>query len=327
MNDKRLSIIIPFYNVEQYIAQCLDSVFNQDIPEEEYEVICVNDGSPDHSRDIVLDYQKRHKNLILLEHEHNKKLGAARNTGLKMANGKYIWHIDSDDKIESNCIQTMLSICEKKQLDVLEFGFIDWYSDKTINSREWEPTRRINIMTGQEYIDAHYLPRFGLICPIWRRIYRKEFLNENNIVSPPINMGEDEPFAINVFTTAQRVAFESKDWYYHRIRRTSLVGETKQLWNAKKWYEVTMECPYYMHQVYQQVKYSISPNIRKAIVDMITYNVLYFDLFQSAFSDQAKKEYWSLCRRNVIHNCFVFRYLSRKKRIAYIRNLLNIINN
>lgn len=95
----KLSIIIPFYNVKQYIAQCLDSVYRQDIPEEEYEVICVNDASPDHSRDIVLEYQKRHKNLVLIEHEHNKKLGAARNTGRSIARGKYIWNVDSDDYI------------------------------------------------------------------------------------------------------------------------------------------------------------------------------------------------------------------------------------
>ena len=91
----RLSIIIPFYNVEKYIAECLDSVYNQDISEEEYEVICVNDASPDNSRNIVLEYQKKHSNLTLVEHEVNKKLGAARNTGRKIARGKYIWNVDS----------------------------------------------------------------------------------------------------------------------------------------------------------------------------------------------------------------------------------------
>ena len=95
----RLSIIIPFYNVEQYIAQCLDSVYRQDIPEEEYEVICVDDCSQDGSLEIVKQYQKKHVNLILLKHEVNKKLGAARNTGFNTAKGNYIWHVDSDDKI------------------------------------------------------------------------------------------------------------------------------------------------------------------------------------------------------------------------------------
>ena len=78
--DLRLSIIIPFYNVERFISECLDSVFDQDIPLPEYEVICVNDGSPDHSRDIVLQYMERFPNLRLIEHEKNRKLGTARNT-------------------------------------------------------------------------------------------------------------------------------------------------------------------------------------------------------------------------------------------------------
>lgn len=317
----KLSIIIPFYNVEQYIAQCLDSVYDQDIPEEEYEVICVNDASPDGSREIVEVYQKKHTNLILVEHEVNKKLGAARNTGLKIAKGEYIWHMDSDDKIAPNCLKMLLTICETKQLDVLEFGFIDWYSDKTISCRDWEPTRKEGVMNGQEYIEAHFLQRFGLICPIWRRVYRNEFLKENNIVSPPINMGEDEPFAIQVFATAKRVAFESQDWYYHRINYASLVGESKQSWSAVKWYEASMVCSYYVHQAYQQIKHIVSPEIRKAIVDMIVYDILYFDTFADQFNDDARKEYWRMCRRNMMRNLFVMRYLSRKKMFAYIRNI------
>lgn len=318
----RLSIIIPFYNVEPYIGQCLDSVYQQDIPEEEYEVICVNDASPDNSREIVKEYQKKHKNLILVEHEVNKKLGAARNTGRKIAQGKYIWHMDSDDKIEPNCLKTLLSICETKQLDVLEFGFIDWYPDKIVSCREWEPARKNGIMTGQEYINAHFLQRFGLICPIWRRVYRREFLNVNNILSPPINMGEDEPFAIQVFATAQRVAFEPQDWYCHRINKASLVGENMQSWSAQKWYEASMVCPYYVHHVYQLVRPIISSDIRKAIEDLIAYDILYFDTFKAKFSHEASKGFWKLCRANTLRNLYMFRYMSRKKRYAYIRSLL-----
>ena len=119
----RLSIVIPFYNVEKHIAECLDSVYNQDIPEDEYEVICVNDASPDHSRDIVLEYRKKHSNLILIEHEVNKKLGAARNTGRRVARGKYLWNVDSDDMIAPNCMKEMLETCEENDLDLLLFCF------------------------------------------------------------------------------------------------------------------------------------------------------------------------------------------------------------
>ena len=111
--ELRLSIIIPFYNVERFISECLDSVFDQDIPLSEYEVICVNDGSPDHSRDIVLQYMERFPNLHLIEHEKNKKLGAARNTGRTIAKGEYIWNVDSDDKIVPNCLSEMLKTCEE----------------------------------------------------------------------------------------------------------------------------------------------------------------------------------------------------------------------
>ena len=89
MSNKRLSIIIPFYNVEQYIAQCLDSVYNQDVPEAEYEVICVDDCSPDGSHAIVERLQKKYPNLILLTTPENLRQGGARNMGLDVAQYQY----------------------------------------------------------------------------------------------------------------------------------------------------------------------------------------------------------------------------------------------
>ena len=96
----RLSIIIPFYNVEQYIALCLDSVYHQDIPEEEYEVICVDDCSPDSSIAIVEEYAKKHTNLVVVRNQYNRKLGGARNAGMEVATGRYVWFVDSDDFVE-----------------------------------------------------------------------------------------------------------------------------------------------------------------------------------------------------------------------------------
>ena len=96
----RLSFILPFYGVENYIGSCLDSIYRQDIPEDQYEVICINDCSPDNSEQIVMQYAKKHTNLKLIKHEVNKKLGAARNTGLKAALGKYVWFIDTDEFLQ-----------------------------------------------------------------------------------------------------------------------------------------------------------------------------------------------------------------------------------
>jgi len=109
--------------LEKYIAECLDSVYNQDIPETEYEVICVNDCSPDNSRAIVLEYQKKHSNLRLIEHETNKMLGGARNTGLRAAQGEYIWFVDSDDFVGENIISCLLKYSNDNKLDILNFNY------------------------------------------------------------------------------------------------------------------------------------------------------------------------------------------------------------
>jgi cellulose synthase/poly-beta-1,6-N-acetylglucosamine synthase-like glycosyltransferase len=96
---------------------------SEDIPHEEYEVICVDDCSPDGSRAIVEQLQQEYPTLRLVCHERNKKLGGARNTGLKEAKGRYIWFVDSDDTISPNILQTLLKTAENSNLDILQFDY------------------------------------------------------------------------------------------------------------------------------------------------------------------------------------------------------------
>lgn len=314
------SIIIPFYNVEQYIAECLDSVFEQNLSEDEYEVICVNDASTDGSRAIVASYLPKHANMRIIDHPRNLYLGSARNTGAKAAKGKYIWHVDSDDKIAPNCLKQISGICEEKDLDVLEFGYI---GARDLPISIGEPPRTTDIVLGQEYIKRYFLSNFGAICPIWRRVYRRSFIEANGIVSPPINMGEDEPYAINVFVCAKRVSFEPQDWYIHRINNQSLVGEDKKDWSAQKWYNASVVCGKHVSIVYQKLKREMSSDIRQAAKNMVIYNILYFQKYESIMSADAKKGFWKLCRRNFISNLYVFRYLNRRSAYCYVRNVLN----
>ncbi|MBQ7388081.1 MAG: glycosyltransferase family 2 protein [Paludibacteraceae bacterium] len=95
----RLSYILPIYNVEQYLAQCLDSIFSQNLPEDEYEVICMNDCSTDGSLKILKQYQSMNPHMQILTFEQNRGLSAARNEGVRIARGEYIWFVDSDDFI------------------------------------------------------------------------------------------------------------------------------------------------------------------------------------------------------------------------------------
>ncbi|MDH6314239.1 glycosyltransferase involved in cell wall biosynthesis [Parabacteroides sp. PFB2-10] len=112
-----LSLIIPVYNVEAYLEECLDSCLEQDIPHSDYEIIAINDGSPDGSLAILERYAAKYPNITVLSQE-NRGLSATRNRGIEVAKGEYIWFIDSDDWIEKNCLSSLLGHTE----DMVMFG-------------------------------------------------------------------------------------------------------------------------------------------------------------------------------------------------------------
>jgi glycosyltransferase involved in cell wall biosynthesis len=116
MNYK-ISVIIPVYNVENYIRECLNSIVNQTIGIENIEVIVVNDCTPDNSMDIVEEYAEKYSSIKIIEHEINQGLGPARNTGLKHATAEYISFIDSDDFISENTYEICLYKFERYNCD------------------------------------------------------------------------------------------------------------------------------------------------------------------------------------------------------------------
>ena len=118
----KLSIILPVYNVENFIADCLDSLLNQDLDKSEYEIICVDDGSPDNSYIVIEEYQSRNENIRLIRQQHGG-VSTARNNGLKEANGKYVWYIDPDDYILPNCLGTIISAMDSFNADVCTFNY------------------------------------------------------------------------------------------------------------------------------------------------------------------------------------------------------------
>ena len=128
---KRLSIIVPIYNVEPFVERCLISLETQDIPHEEYEIICINDGSPDGSRDIVLCMQKNYENIILIDQE-NQGVSRARNNGIDHARGKYLLFIDPDDYVDANCFGSILSSIEESEAQVSFLGYTILNEDGTV---------------------------------------------------------------------------------------------------------------------------------------------------------------------------------------------------
>jgi glycosyltransferase involved in cell wall biosynthesis len=214
----KLSIIIPFFNVEEYISQCLDSVYSQDISESDFEVICINDNSTDGSKNIVLKYQKKHTNLILVEHETNKKQGAARNTGLKIAKGRYVWFIDSDDFIKSNVFKNLLTIIETNNLEILHFNTqnYDQYG-KLSNCTNFE--YNVNIMTGIDYC-RNYLSKNWILITC-TKMYSKEFLFSHGLFFQEGVYFEDMVHSLKAIILCKKFLYIKDKVYYYRHNSSS----------------------------------------------------------------------------------------------------------
>jgi len=220
----KLSIILPFYNVEKYMAACLNSLFEQDMPEDEYEVICIDDGSPDHSRDIVEQYREKHANLVLLVHKENKGLGGARNTGIRAARGKYLWMVDSDDRIKPNCLKELIEICKENEPDVLMFNFekINAFGEKV---ERIEVFKNSGVMVGKQYIHTFFKNDFIYhLGYVWRQIYRTDYLREKDLYFPEKVFWEDTVFMPKALFYADKVCSVDKICYQYRINPSSISG-------------------------------------------------------------------------------------------------------
>lgn len=315
-----ISIVIPIYNVENYISQCLDSVYNQNIPEQDYEVICIDDHSPDNSNEIVREYQKTHTNLILIEHESNKKLGPARNSGRSIARGKYIWNIDSDDYIKPNVLKDLTRLCEKNDLDILMFNF-DHLGNSTEKLNQKFPFLNSSVLTGINFINKYCLNNFGEISPIWTQLYRKDFLNENQIYSPPINMGEDVPFTLKALLMAKRIMSITKSCYVYRMNQNSLGNIIEIKPNAIKVYEKCFACTRSIYEINKFIpKEEIE--IKKSYLEVCKYIISLYPSYVRNFDKKELQKFRKICRTQFWQDIKILRLLGRKKRFSFLSTVI-----
>ena len=169
-----ISVIIPVYNVEQYLSKCLDSVINQDF--DSFEIIIVDDGSTDGSMKIAKEYATKYQNKIKLIIQENKGLGGARNTGIREANGNYIMFVDSDDSIKQGSLSYLYDEIQKADADIAFFGIEFVKNDGTVNSI-LKPTENERIITSLEedpiccYIDPS-------VCS---KLFKTSLFKDNNL--------------------------------------------------------------------------------------------------------------------------------------------------
>lgn len=169
----KLSIIIPAYNVEQYIEKCLISTQVQEVEKGAYEVLVIVDGAKDRSLEIAQNVARRYTNIRVI-YQENEGLSGARNNGLKAAIGEYVWFVDSDDWIEENCLTGIFQKLDGK-LDILQLQRRLTYDDEP-KKKELSIISINDVITGVEVLTKYRLP-----APAQFRIYRRSFLLDNDL--------------------------------------------------------------------------------------------------------------------------------------------------
>lgn len=193
-----LSIIVPVYNTEKYIKECLDSLVNQDIPKSEYEIICVNDGSTDGSLAILRNYEKAHENIHIID-QTNAGVCVARNRGTEIAKGEYIWYIDADDLIAVNCLKNLCDNYLNNNFDRIIIGNYLFQNSDELKSD--------NLRTNTAWKDS----------VVWRSIIKKEFLTNKKLsFYPGLVFGEDALFMFEIFLNNAHTIETELIVYYHR---------------------------------------------------------------------------------------------------------------
>lgn len=211
------SIIIPVYNVEEYLTQCINSVINQNFSK--LEIILVNDGSTDNSGLICDAYTLKHDNVSVI-HKENSGVSDARNLGIEQAKGEYIWCLDSDDFMEKDIMHDVSEYLEKNDYDMVTCGHINHYNDgsKEVVSLPYGTTQKNNI-NRDEYLTKLYKSKHNYWAP-WKNIYRMSIVEEHQIKFPSgITRTEDCDFFMEFVYSATKFAFLDIPVVGYRIER------------------------------------------------------------------------------------------------------------
>lgn len=208
----KISVIIPVYNVEKYLGECLESVLKQTL--KEIEVICVNDGSTDSSLQILEEFAENDSRIQIVNKD-NSGYGHSLNEGIVRAKGEYISIIESDDFIDKEMLENLYTLAKKDNCDVVKSDWFNyWTKDNTsVKNGKIAPANTGKVLCTKDFKDV--------LCiqpSVWSAIYKTTFLKENNIkfLNTPGASYQDTSFTFKVFSLAQKIALTDKAYLYYR---------------------------------------------------------------------------------------------------------------
>ncbi len=200
-----ISILVPIYNVERYLRQCLDSICRQTL--QDIEIICINDGSTDSSLDIIKEFADQDARIIIID-KPNSGYGDSMNQGLKTARGKYIGIVESDDWVDQEAFQRLLHLAEQHRADIVKANH---YTEQHGKSHL---TQEITSSSPSNYYEV-----FRYAPAIWSMIYRRDFLTKNSIdfLPTPGASYQDLSFNFKVWATAERAVLTTEAYLHYRL--------------------------------------------------------------------------------------------------------------
>ena len=211
-----ISVIVPIYNVEKYLARCVDSIVNQTY--KNLEIILVDDGSPDRCPQMCDDYAEKDSRIKVV-HKKNGGLSDARNAGMAVATGEYISFIDSDDYVSDDFFECLLDVMNKENSDIAECSVVKFYEDNRFD--EFSDDLSVKTYDTQDAMSA-LIAENPFHQHVWNKLYKIELVKDIPYAVGKLN--EDEFWTYRVFGRANKVARINKTMYYYFQRSSSIMG-------------------------------------------------------------------------------------------------------
>ncbi len=308
----KLSIIVPVYNVAQYLPKCLQSILRQGLSTDQYECLLINDGSTDNSRNICEEYVQNYDNFKLID-QKNQGVSIARNTGIDNAQGEFVCFIDSDDYLlDDGLNKAFIPFASRKDIDVISFrSSYDYWSVQEINNEvDYEG-------------NAHNLiVRDGLPSFCWLFIYRRSFLNQEHIRFEKLIVCEDQLFSNTVMLANPKVLSTHANIYRYVVHRDSITTKRSKS-HCRKCVDDYL---YGYEEILNQMKHydlAESPKVEKACYNSL--NSKKFFLVTRVWSSVYNYSSFVAIRKRCLNNSFLpIPKYSKGIKSNFVRHILNL---
>lgn len=266
MNNTKVSIVIPIYNKQKYLKECIDSIIAQTY--ENIEIICVDDGSTDASLDILYGYKEKDNRIIIIEQE-NHGAGNARNSGMAIATGKYIQFLDADDFFANDMIEKMVKKAQKYETDIVicnALEYIEATGEKILHS--W---LRVENIVFDPFSFSEVENIFQITqATIWNKLYSLDFLKKNKIVFQEIKSNNDTGFSILTLFLANKISYVNQPFIFYR----TYVDPNRIAFSREK----NMDCCYLAYQYiffHLKKRHKFTKKMRKILNQQIYNSTMY----------------------------------------------------